>query len=105
MFPRGRALRAVEAAAEAQAAQASTSGGAGASTTRGDLTFTATFEGGNLGSVNRVSELEYELALRPDSNNPKYRLWYASHRATDGPLVSKAHMAATEPLKPRVSAP
>jgi len=80
-IPRGRALRAVEAAQAAQAAQSAQAAQASSSSSadrRGELQFTATFEGGNLGNVTKVSELEYELSLRPDSNNPKYRLWCAS---------------------------
>eukprot|EP00899_Mesostigma_viride_P021084 jgi/Mesvir1/28978/Mv17751-RA.1 len=49
---------------------------AGERPTRGSLIFDSNFEGGNLGSVKMVSEFEYQLYLRPDTNAPKYRLWF-----------------------------
>lgn len=40
------------------------------------LTFDCNFEAGNLGNVRRVSDFEYEINLRPDTNAPRYRLWF-----------------------------
>ena len=40
------------------------------------LMFDADFEAGNIGSVRSVSDFEYEISLRPDTNAPRYRLWY-----------------------------
>lgn len=102
-IPRGRALRAVEAAQAAQAAQSAEAAQASSSSSadrRGELQFTATFEGGNLGSVTKVSELEYELSLRPDSNNPKYRLWCAQQRirASTRPVPS-GHLKPSPPRR------
>lgn len=44
---------------------------------RGELIFHSNFESGNLGKVKTIkAECEYELSIRPDTNNPNYRLWY-----------------------------
>lgn len=43
---------------------------------RGDLNFDCAFECGNLQSAKRVSKLEWELKVRPDTNNDKHRLWF-----------------------------
>jgi hypothetical protein len=40
------------------------------------LTFDADFECGNLGNVERTDENEYNLEIRQDTNNPKFRLWF-----------------------------
>lgn len=42
----------------------------------GNLCFDASFESGNLGAVNLVGEFEYDLCLRPDTCNPRYRWWF-----------------------------
>lgn len=31
---------------------------------------------GNLGRVDYISEYEYDLFIRPDTCNPKYRVWF-----------------------------
>jgi len=31
---------------------------------------------GNLGRVDYVSEFEYDLFIRPDTCNPRYRVWF-----------------------------
>ncbi|OXA52505.1 Cytosolic carboxypeptidase 6 [Folsomia candida] len=43
---------------------------------RGHLCFDASYEGGNLGRVDFISEYEYDLFIRPDTCNPRYRLWF-----------------------------
>ncbi|XP_063220353.1 cytosolic carboxypeptidase 6 [Bacillus rossius redtenbacheri] len=43
---------------------------------RGHLCFDASFETGNLGRVDLVSEFEYDLSIRPDTCNPRFRLWF-----------------------------
>ncbi|XP_054281359.1 cytosolic carboxypeptidase 6-like [Macrosteles quadrilineatus] len=43
---------------------------------RGHLCFDASFESGNLGRVDLVSEFEYDLFIRPDTCNPRVRLWF-----------------------------
>uniref|UniRef100_A0A8W7JEI1 Peptidase M14 domain-containing protein n=1 Tax=Anopheles albimanus TaxID=7167 RepID=A0A8W7JEI1_ANOAL len=43
---------------------------------RGHLCFDAAFETGNLGRVDLVGEFEYDLFLRPDTCNPRYRFWF-----------------------------
>ncbi|CAB3361445.1 Hypothetical predicted protein [Cloeon dipterum] len=43
---------------------------------RGHLCFDASFETGNLGRVDLVSEFEYDLFIRPDTCNPRLRLWF-----------------------------
>ena len=45
-------------------------------TPRGELQFDANFESGNLGEVTRLNEAEFDISIRPDTNNPKYRLWF-----------------------------
>ncbi|KAI6227835.1 Cytosolic carboxypeptidase 6 [Aphelenchoides besseyi] len=42
----------------------------------GHLVFDATFESGNLGRVDELSIYEYDLFIRPDTCNPKYRVWF-----------------------------
>ncbi|XP_025833331.1 cytosolic carboxypeptidase 6 [Agrilus planipennis] len=43
---------------------------------RGHLCFDASFETGNLGRVDLVNEFEYDLFLRPDTCNPRFRFWF-----------------------------
>ncbi|XP_037091173.1 cytosolic carboxypeptidase 6-like [Pollicipes pollicipes] len=43
---------------------------------RGHLCFDASFETGNLGRVDYISEYEYDLFIRPDVCNPRYRIWF-----------------------------
>ncbi|XP_038115746.1 cytosolic carboxypeptidase 6 isoform X2 [Culex quinquefasciatus] len=43
---------------------------------RGHLCFDAAFETGNLGRIDLVGEFEYDLFLRPDTCNPRYRFWF-----------------------------
>ena len=45
-------------------------------TPRGELQFDANFESGNLGEVTRLNDAEFDISIRPDTNNPKYRLWF-----------------------------
>ena len=40
------------------------------------LTFDASFESGNLGHVEATSPHEYNLQIRHDTNNNRFRLWY-----------------------------
>lgn len=41
-----------------------------------ELQFSCDFEGGNLGQAHRLSEFEYDISIRTDSNNPRYALWF-----------------------------
>ncbi|XP_038616552.1 BEN domain-containing protein 5 isoform X3 [Tachyglossus aculeatus] len=43
---------------------------------KGQLIFDASFESGNLGRVDHVSEFEYDLFIRPDTCNPRFRVWF-----------------------------
>lgn len=43
---------------------------------RGHLTFDADFESGNLGRVVHGGNNEYDLFIRVDTCNQKYRLWF-----------------------------
>ncbi|XP_059468495.1 cytosolic carboxypeptidase 6 [Neocloeon triangulifer] len=43
---------------------------------RGHICFDASFETGNLGRVDLISEYEYDLFIRPDTCNPRLRLWF-----------------------------
>ncbi|XP_039101316.1 BEN domain-containing protein 5 isoform X1 [Hyaena hyaena] len=43
---------------------------------KGHLIFDACFESGNLGRVDQVSEFEYDLFIRPDTCNPRFRVWF-----------------------------
>lgn len=43
---------------------------------RGHLCFDAAFETGNLGRADLVGDFEYDLFLRPDTCNPRYRFWF-----------------------------
>ncbi|XP_047409743.1 BEN domain-containing protein 5 isoform X1 [Sciurus carolinensis] len=43
---------------------------------KGHLIFDACFESGNLGRVEQVSEFEYDLFIRPDTCNPRFRVWF-----------------------------
>ncbi|KAJ9580756.1 hypothetical protein L9F63_024070, partial [Diploptera punctata] len=37
---------------------------------------TETFQTRNLGRVDLISEYEYDLFIRPDTCNPRFRLWF-----------------------------
>ncbi len=43
---------------------------------RGYLMFHACFQSGNLGRVDCISSYEYDLFVRPDTCNPRYRVWF-----------------------------
>ncbi|KAJ1481230.1 hypothetical protein T484DRAFT_1656857, partial [Baffinella frigidus] len=44
---------------------------------KGELVFRSDFESGNLGSTEEVNpQSEWDIMLRPDTNNPKYRVWF-----------------------------
>ncbi|TPP63310.1 ATP/GTP binding protein 4 [Fasciola gigantica] len=43
---------------------------------RGMLVFNACFESGNLGKVDHISDFEYDLYIRADTCNPKFRVWF-----------------------------
>ncbi|XP_046745556.1 cytosolic carboxypeptidase 6 [Diprion similis] len=43
---------------------------------RGHLCFDASFETGNLGRVDLISEFEYDLFIRPDTCSPRLRFWF-----------------------------
>ncbi|KAI9584627.1 cytosolic carboxypeptidase 6 isoform X2 [Glossina fuscipes] len=43
---------------------------------RGHLCFDAAFETGNLGKAELIGEFEYDLYLRPDTCNPRFRFWF-----------------------------
>ncbi|VDM38552.1 unnamed protein product [Toxocara canis] len=44
--------------------------------TPGTIIFDANFESGNLGRVDMLSECEYDLFVRPDTCNPRHRVWF-----------------------------
>lgn len=46
------------------------------STGVGHLIFDANFESGNLGRVDEMNPNEYDLFIRPDTCNSKYRVWF-----------------------------
>ncbi|XP_048255716.1 cytosolic carboxypeptidase 6-like isoform X1 [Haliotis rufescens] len=43
---------------------------------KGHLIFDACFESGNLGRVDYITEHEYDLFIRPDTCNPRFRVWF-----------------------------
>nr|CAH8873658.1 unnamed protein product [Trichobilharzia regenti] len=43
---------------------------------KGQLIFDACFESGNLGRVAYVSDYEYDLFIRPDTCNTRFRVWF-----------------------------
>uniref|UniRef100_A0A8C3CLB7 BEN domain-containing protein 5 n=1 Tax=Cairina moschata TaxID=8855 RepID=A0A8C3CLB7_CAIMO len=43
---------------------------------KGHLIFDACFESGNLGRVDTITEFEYDLFIRPDTCNPRFRVWF-----------------------------
>ncbi|XP_042229939.1 uncharacterized protein LOC121871568 [Homarus americanus] len=43
---------------------------------RGHLCFDASFETGNLGRIDFAAEYDYDLFIRPDTCNPRCRLWF-----------------------------
>lgn len=43
---------------------------------RGYLMFHACFQSGNLGRVDWISNFEYDLFVRPDTCNSRYRMWF-----------------------------
>ncbi|KAJ9452879.1 Cytosolic carboxypeptidase 6 [Diplonema papillatum] len=40
------------------------------------MRFDCSFESGNIGKVQALNEFEYDVSVRPDTNNPHYRVWY-----------------------------
>ncbi|CAI5440904.1 unnamed protein product [Caenorhabditis angaria] len=42
----------------------------------GNLIFDASFESGNLGRADKISQSEYDLFIRPDTLGEKYRVWF-----------------------------
>jgi len=42
----------------------------------GYLMFHSCFQSGNLGRVDWISDMEYDLFVRPDTCNPRYRVWF-----------------------------
>ncbi|XP_066588987.1 cytosolic carboxypeptidase 6 [Prorops nasuta] len=43
---------------------------------KGHICFDASFETGNLGRVDLISEFEYDLFIRPDTCSPRLRFWF-----------------------------
>jgi len=43
---------------------------------KGHLIFDANFESGNLGRVDYITEIEYDIFIRPDTCNPRFRVWF-----------------------------
>ncbi|KAM8930561.1 cytosolic carboxypeptidase 6 [Pelodytes ibericus] len=43
---------------------------------KGHLIFDACFESGNLGRVDYINDFEYDLFIRPDTCNPRFRVWF-----------------------------
>lgn len=43
---------------------------------KGNLIFDANFESGNLGRVDCISYFEYDLFVRPDTCNARFRVWF-----------------------------
>ncbi|XP_013869679.1 cytosolic carboxypeptidase 6 [Austrofundulus limnaeus] len=43
---------------------------------KGHLVFDACFESGNLGRVDYISDFEFDLFIRPDTCNPRFRVWF-----------------------------
>ncbi|CAC5420171.1 AGBL4 [Mytilus coruscus] len=43
---------------------------------KGHMIFDACFECGNLGRVDYITEYEYDLFIRPDTCNPRFRVWF-----------------------------
>ncbi|KAA0714228.1 Cytosolic carboxypeptidase 6 [Triplophysa tibetana] len=43
---------------------------------KGHLIFDACFESGNLGRVDYITEFEFDLFIRPDTCNPRFRVWF-----------------------------
>lgn len=40
------------------------------------MRFDCSFESGNIGKVQALNEIEYDISIRPDTNNPHYRVWF-----------------------------
>eukprot|EP01063_Lacrimia_lanifica_P005148 TRINITY_DN12961_c0_g1_i2.p1 TRINITY_DN12961_c0_g1~~TRINITY_DN12961_c0_g1_i2.p1 ORF type:complete len:447 (+),score=182.22 TRINITY_DN12961_c0_g1_i2:136-1476(+) len=40
------------------------------------MRFDCSFESGNIGKVQALNEFEFDVSVRPDTNNPHYRVWY-----------------------------
>ena len=40
------------------------------------MIFDCSFESGNIGKVTPLNDFEYDLAIRGDTNNPHYRVWF-----------------------------
>uniref|UniRef100_A0A8C8DQN4 AGBL carboxypeptidase 4 n=1 Tax=Oryzias sinensis TaxID=183150 RepID=A0A8C8DQN4_9TELE len=43
---------------------------------KGHLVFDACFESGNLGRVDYINDFEFDLFIRPDTCNPRFRVWF-----------------------------
>ncbi|KAJ3033875.1 Cytosolic carboxypeptidase 6 [Rhizophlyctis rosea] len=62
------------------------------------LSFTADFETGNIGKVVPVSEVEYDIWVRPDTANDRHRVWF--HFAIQPTHSSLPTAASTTPTAP-----
>lgn len=53
------------------------------------LIFDSSFESGNLGKVERLSEFEYDLYINPDTLNVRYRLWFYFSVQSPSPKIEQ----------------
>jgi len=69
---------------------------------RGQLVFGSDFECGNLGQVACIREGAYDLQIRPDSNNPRHRVWFyfgvRNHRKGQSVVFNITNLSKTKSL-------
>jgi hypothetical protein len=74
---KGREASSRRGAAAASSRASSNSAASSSSSMAGKLIFDSSFESGNLSDVDEVvKEAEYDIKIRPDTNNPRYRVWF-----------------------------
>ncbi|KAF5404845.1 cytosolic carboxypeptidase 6 [Paragonimus heterotremus] len=69
---------------------------------KGVLVFDACFESGNLGKVEIISDFEYDLFIRADTCNPKFRVWFnftvENNRAKQRVIFNVVNFSKTKSL-------
>ncbi|CAH8872289.1 unnamed protein product [Trichobilharzia szidati] len=75
---------------------------------KGQLIFDACFESGNLGKVAYVSDYEYDLFIRPDTCNTRFRVWFnftvenTKYQQQDEIALSGRYVSVSQVIQPSI---